>query len=463
MRYLRRKFGESRARRLVAVGLAVLAGVALLSGPVPAWAATTQTITHPGSTCVDVSGGNSANGTPVQLWTCNGTAAQQWTTDFDGTVRALGKCLDVSGGNTANGTLVQLWDCNGGSAQTWSRNGSAFVNPASGRCLDATGGGTAAGTRLQIWDCNGTAAQQWTLPAGSDLMTDRGYETATYFNPDDPPAAVGDDGECEQTHTGPVIVGGRVVGAGHAFCNGVASPFILLTQLVELFLNGTPVGNFGHAQGIADVRAQADATCVAGLWLVYVQTLIDAPPNVALFGVPDLHEYLLRPDPATLVNTWISPEDCLGSGNELLNMSDADARAKIASVGGRVGTVTRQASDLPVDSVISSSLEADALTVDLVESNGNATVPAVLGWEEVDAVNAIQNTGLVATVSHVDDCVSPGDVETQNPLGGVRVLRGSTVTIKVSTCSTIGGGGGDTGSGGGGSGGGGSGSGISTP
>lgn len=54
--------------------------------------------------CVDVAGANPANGTAVQLYDCNGTAAQQWTVGSDGTIRALGKCLDVTGGGTADGT-----------------------------------------------------------------------------------------------------------------------------------------------------------------------------------------------------------------------------------------------------------------------------------------------------------------------------------------------------------------------
>ena len=38
--------------------------------------------------CVDVAGANSADGTTVQLYDCNGTAAQQWSRPGDGTIRA---------------------------------------------------------------------------------------------------------------------------------------------------------------------------------------------------------------------------------------------------------------------------------------------------------------------------------------------------------------------------------------
>ncbi len=121
-------------------------------------------ITGYGGKCADAASGSSANGTAVQLWDCNGSAAQQWTVGSDQTIRALGKCMDLTSAGTANGTQVQLWDCNGTGAQKWQASGGALVNPASGRCLDATGPSSANGTRLQIWDCSGTANQKWSLP-----------------------------------------------------------------------------------------------------------------------------------------------------------------------------------------------------------------------------------------------------------------------------------------------------------
>ncbi|MEU4394342.1 ricin-type beta-trefoil lectin domain protein [Kribbella sp. NPDC023855] len=65
------------------------------------------------------SAANTADGTPVQLYDCNGTGAQQWTRPGDGTIRALGKCLDVNAGSLADGAKVQLWTCNGTGAQLW--------------------------------------------------------------------------------------------------------------------------------------------------------------------------------------------------------------------------------------------------------------------------------------------------------------------------------------------------------
>jgi glucosylceramidase len=112
--------------------------------------------------CVDIAGASSTNGTAVQLFDCNGSAAQQWAVGTDGTIRGLGKCLDIVGNGTANGAKLQLWDCGGGANQKWTVTaGHDIVNPATGKCLDATGNSSANGTVLQIWSCTGATNQKW--------------------------------------------------------------------------------------------------------------------------------------------------------------------------------------------------------------------------------------------------------------------------------------------------------------
>ncbi|MFI7210018.1 glycosyl hydrolase family 18 protein [Micromonospora maritima] len=135
-------------------------------GGTPPESGRTGPITGIAGKCVDVAAAGTANGTAIQLYGCNGTAAQNWTVAGDGTLRALGKCLDVTSAGTANGTKIQLWDCNGTGAQVWqAQSNGTLRNPASNRCLDATGNSSADGTRLQIWDCFGGANQVWRLPA----------------------------------------------------------------------------------------------------------------------------------------------------------------------------------------------------------------------------------------------------------------------------------------------------------
>ncbi|MFF5788736.1 PQQ-dependent sugar dehydrogenase [Streptomyces sp. NPDC012693] len=118
-----------------------------------------------GGKCLDVDNAQTADGTKIQLWTCNGSSAQKWTVSGDGTLKALGKCLDVSGGGSADGTRVQLWTCNGTAAQKWAPQADGTVrNPQSGKCLDASGGTWNDGTAVHLWTCHTGPNQKWTLP-----------------------------------------------------------------------------------------------------------------------------------------------------------------------------------------------------------------------------------------------------------------------------------------------------------
>ena len=155
----------------IAVGLGVTwAGSALAAPTVHAAvtpaATTTGPITGYQGLCLDSRSASSANGNQIQVYTCNGTAAQSWTVNGS-TLQVLGKCLDVTSAGTANGTKIDLYTCNGTAAQVWqAQSNGELLNPNSGKCLDDTGSG-AAGTQVQIWSCTDAANQQWTLPTGS--------------------------------------------------------------------------------------------------------------------------------------------------------------------------------------------------------------------------------------------------------------------------------------------------------
>ncbi|MEU8717603.1 ricin-type beta-trefoil lectin domain protein [Streptomyces sp. NPDC048663] len=174
-------------------GTPVIALLALSLGPLtaaPAAAATGQ-ITGLAGKCLDVAGAGTADGTPVQLYDCNGTGAQQWTTGADHTLRALGKCLDVTGNSTADGAKVQLWSCTGAANQQWTVSAAHdIVNPAADKCLDVTDRSSANGARIQIWTCTGATNQKWNAPAqqtGEQCW-------ATHYGPQ-PPGALTASGE----------------------------------------------------------------------------------------------------------------------------------------------------------------------------------------------------------------------------------------------------------------------------
>ncbi|MEU7015878.1 ricin-type beta-trefoil lectin domain protein [Streptomyces sp. NPDC046385] len=117
-----------------------------------------------GGKCMDMQGGSSTNGNPVQIYTCNTGAGQRFATAGDRLSNA-DKCLQAMG--TAAGSPIQIQPCDGGGAQTWTaRTDSTFYNPASGRCLAVPGDVTTDGTDLVLGDCATTvpAGQKWTVP-----------------------------------------------------------------------------------------------------------------------------------------------------------------------------------------------------------------------------------------------------------------------------------------------------------
>ncbi len=154
-----------------------------------------------GGRCLDVAGSTSADRTPLQLFECNGTAAQKWVitpnqtlvglgfkcldtpTDADRTRTWLftchgaenqlwhlsdanlhglgGKCLDVPGVKPANTTRAQIWECHGGDGQKWVVTARHEIRNTQGRCLDASGSNTANGTAVILFDCSGGANQKW--------------------------------------------------------------------------------------------------------------------------------------------------------------------------------------------------------------------------------------------------------------------------------------------------------------
>jgi DNA-binding beta-propeller fold protein YncE len=137
--------------------------------------------------CLDNAGGSSADGNPIQVWSCLGNANQGWlyVPQPGGVAGAYelensnGMCLDDPGDAAVNGTRVQLWSCLGDASQTWTQvaaDGSftEYVN-ANGLCLDNTGNGATDGNRVQVWACTGDAAQHWFGPGAQSSAIPPAY------------------------------------------------------------------------------------------------------------------------------------------------------------------------------------------------------------------------------------------------------------------------------------------------
>jgi hypothetical protein len=114
------------------------------------------------STCMDVRGPSTANGTAIQLWDCINVPEERWTLTGDGHVTGFGgKCLAVRGPAASDQTPVELDDCAGVPAQNWTLHSNGNLVGYGGMCLDVYGPSTANGTPLQMWSCNGAVEEGW--------------------------------------------------------------------------------------------------------------------------------------------------------------------------------------------------------------------------------------------------------------------------------------------------------------
>lgn len=108
--------------------------------------------------CADDSGGRTANGNKIDLWTCTGKTPQKITFAASGELHVVGKCITA-------GTTAALQPCAGTAAQTWTHQANGeYVIKSSGQCLTDPNNSKTNGTRLHISRCTNAAGQHWSLP-----------------------------------------------------------------------------------------------------------------------------------------------------------------------------------------------------------------------------------------------------------------------------------------------------------
>jgi hypothetical protein len=125
------------------------------------------------SKCVDVRGGVSAEGTPVQQFSCNSTLSQDFLLiPVDRVYLKIAsrldsvQSLDVVNQAPNDKATIQLWPFNG--RQQWQavpeRDGYFhFVNRFSAKCLDVPDASIDDSAQLDQFSCNGTGAQSFRL------------------------------------------------------------------------------------------------------------------------------------------------------------------------------------------------------------------------------------------------------------------------------------------------------------
>lgn len=96
---------------------------------------------------------------------------QTWSIHSDGSITSFGgRCLEVRGGSSGDGTPIQLAPCTGTSQQRWTAFENGQIRGLAGKCLDFGGGRPTASTSVQLYHCAAVPRQRWLLPLSSTRL-----------------------------------------------------------------------------------------------------------------------------------------------------------------------------------------------------------------------------------------------------------------------------------------------------
>ncbi|GGR60218.1 RHS repeat-associated core domain-containing protein [Streptomyces aurantiogriseus] len=229
-----------------------------------------------GDMCLDLAGGLTTAGTPLQIWSCNGSKAQNFRvqavdTNNDGTVEDAtigqlivgGQCAQPNGTAAASPVLIQACD-NVVAAQRWQTLSTGQVKHVStGLCLSAPA--STIGTDLTLAACNSTVATQLWKPASKttyvyDAMGNRLLERTSagaVLNLPDTKVSLTTAGKlryAERTYAG--IGGPGVTRYRDAANNTAGFSEHLFAQATDL--NGTPLAEVRLDGGMAVRVAKKD-------------------------------------------------------------------------------------------------------------------------------------------------------------------------------------------------------------
>jgi hypothetical protein len=161
----------------------------LLSSPLSAHAQVpsylSPVLLQPGlNTGLCLTAASNTNGAKVTTEPCTGDAAQQWTFTGGAVQIFPGKCLDVTGGNKADGTKLQIWDCtpNDPNQQFSYSQYADVLSWANNKCVDLTDGNATPGTPAQIWDCNGSPNQVYNTGYDFSALPHKSEEGQAGYN-----------------------------------------------------------------------------------------------------------------------------------------------------------------------------------------------------------------------------------------------------------------------------------------
>ena len=134
-------------------------------------AAVHQTVSGPGSRCLDVDHSSTTPGANIQAWDCNGSVSQRWyrTADTNPSqivewlrARDLKVCAGVPYGATVPGVRLQTVPCSAtDTAQKWTFNSDGTIRSKKNPSVCLSVPGKANAERVTLDTCSGSATQKW--------------------------------------------------------------------------------------------------------------------------------------------------------------------------------------------------------------------------------------------------------------------------------------------------------------
>jgi hypothetical protein len=265
--------------------------------------------------CLDDTSNKSTNGNKIQIWQCTSNdAGQVWSFKPDtapgevadtglsqlGTVEIHSKCLNIVNNGKANGSKLQLWSCNGGANELWEITGGygALYNPASQKCIDDPSNSETNGTQLDISTCNNEPRQDWLLPGSP-------FESAVSGK------CINDSGN--STSNGAAIISYTCNGASNEKLEvDTAGEYALLVingKCLNAIGNGTVNGTEIQLFSCAD---SSDDAYDANLWFLTAYGQLENAQAQKCLAIPNN---------STANSTRLELEDCYGEPGEIWSAS----------------------------------------------------------------------------------------------------------------------------------------------
>ena len=124
---------------------------------------------------LDVSGGKKENGTKVQAWPANKTAAQQWYFTSVCKLESALKdemYLDIRENKNPKGTTCCISEVSKSNSQKWQfTNDGNILSLLNGNVLDIRGSNKNKGTEIILWPNWGGENQRWDIDISEKIVS----------------------------------------------------------------------------------------------------------------------------------------------------------------------------------------------------------------------------------------------------------------------------------------------------